>query len=221
MPERGVYSVLEGSDGVGKSTQLELLKQKLDELEVDAVFTREPGGTEFGHHVRNLLLNPNIEILSESTEIALFTAGRIEQWVGVIEPALNEDKLVVSDRNWYSTLAYQVASNPEVEARILAITELLLPPRYVEPDLALVLQVSEQERKRRRDKREEDAGTVADSFESRNDAYFEKVQRIYDGIPRRMGAVAINADGDERTVAKAVWSEYRPYLSSVRSKSTT
>lgn len=213
MSEIGKYTVIEGSDGVGKTTQLELLKRKLDEQGIDAVFTREPGGnTKLGTEVRRLLLSPEIPIKSHVAEIALFTADRAEVWAEIIEPALNAGKLVVSDRNWFSTLAYQTASDPEIEERIVAVTKALLPERYVTPDLAIVLTLSEEERKRRRDKREE--GAIADSFEVRDEEYFKKVYDMYEWIPRRMGAVAISADPQPDEVFSVVWKEFETLLKS-------
>ena len=213
MSEKGTYVVVEGSDGVGKTTQLNLLRKKLDELEVDAVFTREPGGdTKLGKEVRRLLLSPDVDIKSHIAEIALFTADRAEVWAEIIDPALQADKLVVSDRNWYSTLAYQTAEDPSVEKQIVAVTTALLPARYVTPDLALVLTLSEEERRRRRDER--DGDSFADSFEARNKEYFKKVYDVYERIPRQMGAVAISADPPPEIVFEHIWHQIDTALKS-------
>jgi len=214
MSERGSYVVVEGSDGSGKSTQLELLRRKLDELEVDTVFTREPGGDhQLGIEVRRILLSPSVNMESNLTEIALFTADRCESWTKVIEPALEANKLVISDRNWFSTLAYQAASDPAVEEKIVAVTSALLPPRYVNPDLALVLTLSEEERNRRREAREK--GNIADSFESRDSEFFRNVDKIYNRIPRQLGAKAIQAKGSPDQVFSQVWPHVEALLPAV------
>lgn len=205
MPERGSYVVFEGSDGVGKTTQLEHLRHRLDAAGIEASFTREPGGSDVGREVRMILLSPDIKIASALTEVALFTADRIEHWHQVIAPALEAGKLVVSDRNWYSTLAYQTANKPELAETIKAVTELMLPPDYVKPDLALVLYLDEAERQRRRDDRE--AEGIADWFEMRDSTYFERVNKLYRQTTRQMGAVAINASASQEDVAEAIWQQ--------------
>lgn len=206
MPERGKYIVVEGSDGVGKTTQMELLKQKCADEDLDVVFTREPGGSKLGLPIRKILLDPaTAQIKSAEAEIALFTADRAELWAEVIEPALEENRIVISDRNWFSTLAYQTASKPELVSKIVDLTNLLLPPRYVSPDLAIILQLSEKERKRRRDQREQ--GVTADSFESRDEAFFQRVFDTYRSLPTRMGATAILADPEPEIVFNSIWAE--------------
>ncbi len=211
MSEHGFYTVFEGSDAVGKTTQLELLKRKLDENKIDAVFTREPGGnTQLGKEVRDILLDPKLDIISHIAEIALFTADRAESWVQVIEPALKEGKLVVSDRNWYSTLAYQTATDATVAEKVVAVTKALLPERYVKPDQVIFLTLSEQERIRRRDSRQSKA--FDDAFEKRNFEFYSKVYEVYDKLPRQMGGVAISADPSPEDVFKNVWQEYETLL---------
>lgn len=92
-----MYIILEGIDRVGKSTQIELLKDKFK----DAIFTKEPGGTEFGKKIREILLN---EKISDIAEILLFLSDRAEHIDEVIKP--NLDKLIISDRGFISGIAY-------------------------------------------------------------------------------------------------------------------
>ncbi|MEO5499246.1 MAG: hypothetical protein ABIR46_01985, partial [Candidatus Saccharimonadales bacterium] len=156
--------------------------------------------------VRRILLDTAVPIKSHITEVALFTADRAEQWADIIEPALDSGRVVVSDRNWYSTLAYQTASDPAMEEKIITVTNTLLPSRYVKPDLAIVLSLSEEVRRQRRLFREQD--NVPDSFEQRDNSFFEKVHKIYEQIPRKLGAVAISADAAPNEVFSQVWAEF-------------
>ncbi len=212
MPERGQYIVLEGSDGAGKSTQLRALKARLHHENVPSSFTFEPGGSPIGKDIRRLLLNPDTPIQSTEAEIALFTAERAELWHTVIEPNLRDGINVISDRNWYSTLAYQVASKPELESTIAAVTSALLPSDYVTPNLAIVLMLSQEERKRRHEALFGLRGDGGDNIESRGVTYHEKVHRVYETLPLRLGARAIQADGTEEEVAERVWSAVAPFV---------
>jgi len=97
----------EGPEGSGKSTQMDLLRRSLDELGVQAIFTREPGGTEIGEKIRAILHDvANLDMLPE-TEALLYLAARAQHVRQVLRPAVNHGDLVISDRFSESTLAYQ------------------------------------------------------------------------------------------------------------------
>lgn len=107
MIKRGLFITFEGPDGAGKSTQIENLRKYLDELGLDAVFTREPGGTELSEKIRDMLLDPENKGMASRAEALLYAASRAELVEKVIQPALDEDKVVVCDRYIDSSLAYQ------------------------------------------------------------------------------------------------------------------
>jgi len=97
----------EGIDGCGKTTQINLLKEKFDFQEIKYISIREPGSTPISEQIRDILLNPrNTEIASE-TESLLFASARAQIINEIIIPALNEDKIVICDRFIDSTIAYQ------------------------------------------------------------------------------------------------------------------
>ncbi|MSN96824.1 dTMP kinase [Campylobacter sp. FMV-PI01] len=102
----------EGIDGVGKTTQLNLLK----EIYKDAIFTKEPGGTKFGEQLREILLNQNISFRSE---ILLFLADRSEHYERVIKPNLGN--LIISDRGFISGVAYAMANDPSLDIENLML----------------------------------------------------------------------------------------------------
>jgi len=130
-PTRGIFITFEGPDGAGKSTQVELLAQALAERE-PLVF-REPGGTELGERIREIVLH-RPESMSAEAEMHLFMAARAELLRTRIEPALAAGRIVIDDRYQDSTLAYQgggrgapvdwPASFPKPDLTIL----LVLPP---------------------------------------------------------------------------------------------
>ncbi|HHT36814.1 MAG: dTMP kinase [Candidatus Wallacebacter cryptica] len=104
---QGVFITFEGIDGVGKSTQLDLLYSKCLELGYSPVRTREPGGTELGKRIRQLLLDPASGEISAQAEMLLYAADRAQHVAQVIKPALEAGKIVLCDRYMDSTLAYQ------------------------------------------------------------------------------------------------------------------
>ncbi len=105
--KRGLFITFEGPDGAGKSTQIENLRRYLDELGLESVFTREPGGTELGEKIRDILLDPANKGMESRAEALLYSASRAELVEKVIMPALEQDKVVVCDRYVDSSLAYQ------------------------------------------------------------------------------------------------------------------
>ena len=97
----------EGIEGSGKSTQSRLLNQFLKDNDIASLLTREPGGTKVAEEIRNILINGEIDKLDGITEILLNFAARRSHVENLIKPALNEGKIVISDRFYDSTLAYQ------------------------------------------------------------------------------------------------------------------
>lgn len=104
---QGVFVSFEGTDGVGKSTQVALLAGRLRAAGVEAVCLREPGGTALSEKIRQILLNPANDAMSPECELLLFEASRAQLVREVIEPALAQGKVVLCDRFFDSTFAYQ------------------------------------------------------------------------------------------------------------------
>lgn len=107
-----MYIIFEGIDTCGKSTQIELFRQK----NRDIVITKEPGGTDFGLHVREILLNSALK-LSKKAEMMLFLADRAEHFSQIIKP--NREKLILSDRGFISGMAYALSSDESLDFEFL------------------------------------------------------------------------------------------------------
>ena len=107
MENRGKFITFEGCDGCGKSTQLRLLSEYLEKNGVPHIFTREPGGGKISEAIREILLNGKNSEMTDACEALLYAAARVQHLSDRVEPALNEDKLVVCDRYVDSSLAYQ------------------------------------------------------------------------------------------------------------------
>lgn len=104
---KGLFIVMEGPDGSGKTTQINLLEQYLKEAGYECLITREPGGTVIGEKVRELILNPEYKEMSPVTEMLLYAASRAQLVHEVIGPALEAGKIVISDRFVDSSIVYQ------------------------------------------------------------------------------------------------------------------
>lgn len=104
---KGLFIVMEGPDGSGKTTQINLLEQYLKEAGYECLIAREPGGTVIGEEVRELILNPEYKEMSPVTEMLLYAASRAQLVHEVIGPALEAGRIVISDRFVDSSIVYQ------------------------------------------------------------------------------------------------------------------
>lgn len=132
----GGLVVFEGAEGVGKSTQVDLLLRRLKEAGIAAVSFREPGGTAVGDRIREILLRPGNEV-SPAAEALLFMASRAELCEREIAPAIAAGKVVVLDRFFLSTYAYQIAGRGLEEEDVRRANRLAT--RGLVPDLTLLL----------------------------------------------------------------------------------
>lgn len=133
----GKFITLEGIEGSGKSTQIKLLSRYLSERNIAHLCTREPGGTPIAEAIRALLLDiKNQEMLPE-TELLLYSAARAQHSGELIIPALNEGKIVISDRYYDSTYAYQGAARELDFGVIDTLTEFVCYGKR--PDLTILL----------------------------------------------------------------------------------
>jgi dTMP kinase len=105
--KRGLFITLEGSDGSGKSTQLQLLQEFLTRSGYSVVVTREPGGTAISEKIRDLLLDKTNSEMTGVTEMLLYAASRSQHVAEVIQPALERGDVVICDRFVDSSIAYQ------------------------------------------------------------------------------------------------------------------
>lgn len=163
MQNRGVLVAIEKTgDGVGGSTQAQLLYEKLNALGLRTRLTREPGGTELGKQLRKILLDPAVD-LANATELFLLMADRAQHYHEVLKPYLDAGYIVITDRYYDSTRAYQGGGRgweePLLETLHQVATNLLLP------DLVVVLH-GKPHRSRSKD----------DRFERLDDAFHERVR---------------------------------------------
>ncbi|KKS07010.1 dTMP kinase [candidate division WWE3 bacterium RIFOXYD1_FULL_43_17] len=130
----------EGGEGSGKGTQICLLKQCLESMGLDVLDIVEPGGTDVGKAIRDILLNrKDLDILG-ITEVFLFSASRAQQIRTVTRPALDQGKIVLSDRSFYSTYAYQGVGRRQSTELVETLTDFAVGDTT--PDLVILLDIS-------------------------------------------------------------------------------
>ena len=193
---RGRLIVLEGGDGVGKTTQLPLVADALRACGLVVHTIREPGQTQVGQTVRALLLDPASHI-SPATEVLLFLSARAQVVAEVVQPALDAGEWVVADRFFVSTYAYQIAGHGLDDALVRAANSLAT--RGIVPDLTLLLTLSTTTAVDRRNARGQ-----ADRLERYGSAFDRRVAQAYaDSVtpgwqaahPECGRIVAVPADG--------------------------
>lgn len=173
MPTRhALFITLEGIEGAGKSTHLAFLKELIEAAGVSLVVTREPGGTEPGEKIRELLLHSADNSMCADTELLLMFAARAEHLHKVVKPALAQGRWVLSDRFTDATYAYQGGGRGLPAARIRALEDWV--QQGLRPDLTLLLDIPVEQGLRRAGKR-----GAPDRFEREHGEFFERVRAAY------------------------------------------
>lgn len=142
MDDKGLFLVLEGPEGSGKSTQAALLENELRKRGIDVVVKREPGGTKVGESIRAVLLDTKHRGMPAMTEFFLFQASRAAFIRDVVRPALDEGKVVIADRFDLSTMAYQISGRRLPERPCLDAIRIAVGDTY--PDAYIVLMVDDR-----------------------------------------------------------------------------
>jgi len=172
VADRGRFITVEGIEGAGKSTQMDVLRRFLDAKGIPVVMTREPGGTPLGEAVRALLLNPENGGMSADAELLLVFAARAEHLHKVVSPALESGNWVLSDRFTDATYAYQGGGRGIAQARIAALEQWVQGD--LRPDLTLLLDVTVETGMARITARGQ-----PDRFEREDGAFFQRIRDNY------------------------------------------
>jgi len=197
----GKLIVFEGPEGAGKTTQLRRLSERLASDGIQSVAVREPGGTPVGDAIREILLDPEREI-TDATEALLFMASRAELTAREIRPSLGRGTVVLLDRFFLSTYAYQVAGRGLAEEEVRAANRLATGDLV--PDLTLLLDIAPREGLARADARG-DRDRMEKSgaeFHDRVGAAFRKFadKRWQDSHPECGPISLIDGTGDENAI---------------------
>lgn len=169
---RGKFLTIEGTEGVGKTTNIEFIKQWLDGNQISFVSTREPGGTPLAEEIREVLLCNRDEKVCSKAELLMMFAGRAQHIDQVIEPHLARGNWVLCDRFTDATYAYQGAGR-EMGSELIAQLETMVQGS-MRPDLTLILDVPVELGLERAGKRSE-----PDRFELEKNDFFNRVRQTY------------------------------------------
>lgn len=185
-----VLLTFEGIDGSGKSTQARLLDEYLQDEGYETLLVREPGGTELSERVRSMLLDPSLNV-QPFAELLLFSAARAQLVSERIRPALEDGRIVICDRFYDSTTAYQgvgrgVADPSWLQSFHRRVTDGLVPDRTylveVDPETA-------------RARRTNGDGEDADRMEAAGPDFYDRVVQAYDDLAREAPDRVVRLDG--------------------------
>ena len=195
--KNGLFITIEGVEGVGKSTNIETIKQFLAGRGIEFIVTREPGGTLWSERIRNLLLQVNDdEDLAGLSELLLIFAARAQHLDRLIRPALAAGKWVICDRFTDATYAYQGAGRGLDRGKIAELETLV--QEELRPDLTIILDLAPQTGLQRAQNR-----AALDRFEREKLEFFEKVRQAYLDIAsaEQERCVVIDASQDLKAVS--------------------
>jgi dTMP kinase len=202
---RGKLIVFEGAEGAGKSTQVRLLAERLATARISCIALREPGGSPVGETIREIVLHKEHPI-TDATEALLFMASRAELTAREIVPSLDDGRVVLLDRFFLSTYAYQIFGRGLPEAETRAANHLATGGLV--PDLTLLLDIPAVEGLGRADAR-----GARDRMEKADDEFHQRVTNAFrqfadarwQASHRECGPIKlIDATGDEMAVQKRV-----------------
>lgn len=192
----GVFLAFEGVEGSGKTTQAARLADRLEAAAIARTLAREPGGTPAGERVRELILDPGLELGAEA-ELLLLLAARAEFVRERVRPALERGEVVVADRYELSTFAYQGVARGLGLERVRRLNEFATGG--LAPDLTVVLTVDPKEARNRRE------GEVPDRMEAEGGSFHRAVAEAYERLAAsEPGAVAVDGVGPPEEVERRV-----------------
>jgi len=192
----GKFIVLDGPDGCGKSTQARLLAQWLQKQNMPVACFRDPGGTAIGEKIRQILLSPEHQAISTSTELLLYMAARAQLWHEKIGPALKENKCVVLDRWLSSTCAYQGYAGGFGIDKVIKIAANCLERPW--PDLTIILDIDLETAANR-------LKSAPDRMEAKGREYHQKVREGFLLLAEKQkNFLVIDGTGTIETIHKKV-----------------
>ncbi len=171
------FIVFEGLDGSGKSSLMKSLEEVLQKRSIPFIRTREPGGTTIGDQIRHIILRNDGEVPTPRTELLLYEASRAQHVESVIRPALTQKKWVLCDRFTASSVAFQSGGREISEWDVLHLNAFATDG--LKAQLTVLLDLSVEESRRRRQGRGEASGEAEDRIESEADTFHEKVRQSF------------------------------------------
>ena len=211
MKKSGLFVTLEGPDGAGKTSVMSMLESRLKEKGIRYTATREPGGIRISEMIREIILDRSNTEMDARTEALLYAAARRQHLVQVIEPALQEGRVVLCDRFIDSSIAYQGAGRGIGTEDVREINRFAIG--NVMPELTLLLDLPAEEGLARIE-RNRDKGREVNRLDAESLAFHRTVQKEYAAIaenePDRV--IRIDASGTLEETAEKAWTALKSRL---------
>ncbi|MBQ3473918.1 dTMP kinase [Candidatus Saccharibacteria bacterium] len=193
-----MYIVIEGQDGTGKDTQAKKLKEYFESQGKKVVTYAESGTAskdKFISEVARLTYGSKQDI-DHRTRVMLYLVNRYEQWRKLAEPALKNGDIVITTRNWFSTLVYEGYGGGVSRSLIIKLHKLIMPEPYFHPDKIFLFTIKEQEQQKR-------LGTQTDQnwdrkqevWKSKGETFQQKINKAYLKIAKEYDVTTIDASG--------------------------
>jgi len=206
ISNKPLFISFEGIDGCGKSTQVKMLLERLDQASIDSALVREPGGTQISEEIRDILLKIRDDTMADRTESLLMAASRAQLTHDTIIPALEKKQFVIADRFSDSTLAYQGGGRNLNLKWLIELNNFATFGVY--PNLTFFINVTADEGIRRR-------STIhADRFEKAGYEFQEKVRNQYLKLVKLFPDRFITLDGMEspQEIHNQIWAYVKKYI---------
>lgn len=205
---RGLFITFEGIDFCGKSVQIEKLVEKLQAKQINYLLLREPGGTIFSEKIREILLTKENETMNPATEFLLYSAARAQVTDQKIIPALKRGELVICDRYFDSSTAYQGYGREIELEKIQAINQFAT--QGIQPDLTFLLDIDLEEM----EKRKQQNHKALDRMEDQTISFFKRVRKGFLTIAQQEKERFHVIDGKKQinSIADEIWNIVKPYL---------
>ena len=201
----GLFIAFEGADGCGKSTQVRFLAEYLREQGVDVLATREPGGCPVSERIRDIVLDRDIEDMSDQTEALLYAAARAQHVYEVIKPAVQAGKVVLCDRFIYSSLAYQGYGRQLGVSEVRAINEFAIMGCM--PDITVFMNFSPERAFSRMNEMKE-----YDRIEREDLSFHERVFEGFQELAKSEDIMPIDANGTKFETHEIIKKALMPAL---------
>ena len=196
--------VFEGIDGCGKSTQMSMLQERLSDAEISYRTWREPGGTALGERVREIILDPATQA-APTAELFAYLMARAQLVNDCLKPALANNEIIILDRFYQSTIAYQGHGLGMNITELEAAIKIALDGVAVDKVFWLNLDPAEAQRRRQ-------AEREADRIEARGLKYLEKVHAGYEAQSDCDSFITLDATQDKQSISDQIWSHVQTYL---------
>lgn len=205
---KGLLITFEGIDGCGKSTQLNKLAEWFKTMGRDVLLVREPGGTAIGEKIRNILLDKKNDEMCSITEILLYEAARAQITSQVIRPALASGKIIICDRFYDSSLAYQGFARGLGEEMVDGLNKIATDG--LDPDITFLLDLSAEEALKRRMGR----GEAEDRLEAMGLKFQQDVREGYLSIAKKNSRIkVVDASSGIDEIFEVILSETKKEIS--------